>query len=117
MAVGKMLAVLLATIAVAAAQGIVTYTHSPATNPFYHPTGRPAQNAAAGASSQVSPGFPQISKLLPLVQADTIGPTLSAATTKLVVAPTWDFSNPNAVRPHGLLAALPACPASQAGQR
>ncbi len=79
MAFGKTLVVLLAAVAFASAQ-----THNPAYDPFYHPTGRPAQNALAGATSQNSPGFPQISKLLPLVQADNIGPTLNTATTKLV---------------------------------
>ena len=82
MAFGKTLVVLLAAVAFASAQ-----LHDPSTDPFYHPTGRPASNSLAGASSQTSPGFPQISKLLPLVQADNIGPVLNTATTQLVSVP------------------------------
>ncbi|KAK9832030.1 hypothetical protein WJX81_000090 [Elliptochloris bilobata] len=94
MAFGKTLVVLLAALAVAAADKTVPDPHDPAYDPFFHPTGRPASNSLAGASSQTSPGFPQISKLLPLLQADSIGPNLNTATTKVVVAATWDFSNP-----------------------
>ena len=99
MAFGKALVLLVAALALAAAQhDPIPDPHDPAYDPFFHPTGRPKQNSLAGASSQQSPGFPTISKLLPLVQADTIGPDLNTANTKVVVAATWDFSNPTLVR-------------------
>ena len=99
MAFGKALVLLLAALAVAVAQhDPIPDPHDPAYDPFFHPTGRPKQNALAGATSQQSPGFPEISKLLPLVQADTIGPNLNTATTKVVMAATWDFGNPSQVR-------------------
>ena len=102
MAFGKALVLLVAALAVAAAQhDPIPDPHDPAYDPFFHPTGRPKQNTLAGATSQQSPGFPTISKLLPLVQADSIGPILSSANTKVIVVATWDFGNPAAVRPQG----------------
>ncbi len=99
MAFGRALVLLVAALAIAAAQhDPMPDPHDPAYDPFFHPTGRPKQNTLAGATSQQSPGFPEISKLLPLVQADTIGPTLNTATTEVVMAATWDFSNPALVR-------------------
>ena len=105
MAFGKALVLLVAALALAAAQhDPIPDPHDPAYDPFFHPTGRPKQNSLAGASSQQSPGFPEISKLLPLVQADTIGPNLNVVSTpqptQVIVAATWDFGNPTLVRPN-----------------